>query len=663
MGGVDARRAQTAPVAAQHTLADGAGPADIAAPVDAAASLLESAARALGLSVVMLTADGRIAYASDALARLLGTPVHRLVGRPVAAALPGLNGGAAAAALARTRATGEPATARIEHVSSRGRHLFAVRAGRAADGLLAVEVQDATQSAQLEQVHARVLEAMGQAVVLVDRAWAVTYWNHAAEQLSHIDRARVVGRPLFDLWPALRGSTLEEALCDTMERRQPREVLQWHDRQRFGHRVFDVRCYPVNGDSVLVLFTEESERLRERRVLADTTEENALLRELAHQLAHTPDSATLLNVLCQVVQSACEASAAGVATVSDDGVQLLATIGHGLREPGFTYPVDGTLTERVVATRALVRERIGGGPLDTTVRRMLLPQVIGEAMVAPLVAYDEVVGVVVAVRPVGSEPFSDRAERCLNLVADHAALALWKSRLLEQALAASEAKSNFLSAMSHELRTPLTALTGYGELLADEIFGPLSGDQREMIERMRSVTQGLSAMIDELLTFSSLEAGREVIRLGEVASGDVLRAAAAAVAAQAESKGLAIELHVPEDAPLLVTDPDKLRQLLVNLAGNAVKFTEQGHVSLTLHHDEAEVCFRVEDTGIGIRSRDQARLFQPFAQLDGGLTRRYGGTGLGLYIASRLAALLHGRIEVASRPGEGSIFQLVLPRG
>ena len=576
--------------------------------------------------------------------------------------LPGLAQGPAPAALARTRATGEPASLRIEHAAGRGRQTFAVRAGRAADGLVALEVQDATQQATAEQVHARVLEAMGQAVVLVDHSWAVTYWNHAAEQLSHIDRGRVVGRPLFELWPALRGSALEEALRDTMERRRPREVLQWHDRQRFGHRVFDVRSYPVNGDSLLVLFTEESERLRERRALADTTEENALLRALAHQLAHTPDSATLLHVLCEVVQSACEASAAGVATITDDGVQVLATIGHGLREPGFTFPLEGTLTERVVAERAVVRERVAGGSLDDELRRMLLPHVVGEAMVAPLVAYDEVVGVVVAVRPVGSAPFSERAERCLNLVVDHAALALWKSRLLEQALAASEAKSNFLAAMSHELRTPLTALTGYGELLADEVFGPLSGEQREMVERMRSVTQGLSGMIDELLTFSSLEAGREVVRLGEVASGDVLRAAAAAVTAQAEGKGLVVELDVPDDAPLLVTDPDKLRQLLVNLAGNAVKFTEEGRVSLTLIHDDAEVSFRVQDTGIGIRARDQARLFQPFAQLDGGLTRRYGGTGLGLYIASRLAALLHGRIEVSSRPGEGSTFQLVLPR-
>src|SRR5690606_35118226 len=152
-------------------------------------------------------------------------------------------------------------------------------------------------------------------------------------------------------------------------------------------------------------------------------------------------------------------------------------------------------------------------------RRVLEEGRVSEQMIAPLVAYDQVVGALVTVRQEGAPRFTERDERRLRLVADHAALALWKSRLLEQAQAANEAKSTFLTTMSHELRTPLTALTGYGELLGDEILGPLSTGQHEMVERMCSVTQHLSTLIDELLTFSSLEAGREAVRLGDVASG------------------------------------------------------------------------------------------------------------------------------------------------
>src|SRR5690606_20666745 len=239
---------------------------------------------------------------------------------------------------------------------------------------------------------------------------------------------------------------------------------------------------------------------------------------------------------------------------------------------------------------------------------------------------------------------------------------LWKSRLLEQALAASEARSNFLATMSHELRTPLTALTGYGELLADEIVGPLGEGQLEMVERMRSVTHELAGMVDELLTFSSLEAGRERLRRCMVDSGDLLHAAVAMVEPLARQKGLRVCTSVPASAPALYTDPEKVRQVLVNLAGNAVKFTDHGEVSFSVDCDGAEIRFLVRDTGPGIPPGGQERIFQPFTQLDGGLTRRHGGTGLGLYIASRLAGLLGGRIELASRPGEGSSFALVLPR-
>jgi signal transduction histidine kinase len=218
-----------------------------------------------------------------------------------------------------------------------------------------------------------------------------------------------------------------------------------------------------------------------------------------------------------------------------------------------------------------------------------------------------------------------------------------------------------LATVSHELRTPLTALAGYEELLADQVVGPLAEGQIDILERMRSVTQHLASVIEEVLTFSSLDEGRETIRPTDFLAADLVRATAAVIEPLARQKHLAFRYSVPDAAIRMTSDVDKIRQILINLAGNAVKFTDAGEVRLEVEQRDAEVCFTVHDTGIGIARDDLERLFKPFAQLDTRLTRRHGGTGLGLYIARRLAELLNGRIEVESEPGKGSTFSLILP--
>ncbi|HXC26002.1 MAG TPA: HAMP domain-containing sensor histidine kinase [Gemmatimonadaceae bacterium] len=231
-----------------------------------------------------------------------------------------------------------------------------------------------------------------------------------------------------------------------------------------------------------------------------------------------------------------------------------------------------------------------------------------------------------------------------------------------EAAAAIQARNTFLTIVSHELRTPLTALTGYGELLSDGILGPLTPLQHDTIERMRAVTQQLSVMIDGMLTFSNIEAGHERVVITQVSPSHVLRSAAAILEPLVRKK--AVELVVRADDTLLPipSDEEKIRQILVHLGGNAVKFTVAGRVCLSVEGRGDEVVFVVEDTGCGIADGDWGRLFRPFTQLDAGLTKRHGGSGLGLYISSRLAGLLGGRIDVASTVGVGSVFTLRLPR-
>jgi len=340
---------------------------------------------------------------------------------------------------------------------------------------------------------------------------------------------------------------------------------------------------------------------------------------------------------------------------------VVAAIGPLAMARGRRFALPGSLAREVLRTRDIVSVADFSGTARPLMK--VVPELrLGPMLLGPLIAHDVILGVLAVTRDVGQPPFTDREAHRLRAIADYAALALWKAELLEQAQAADRAKSRFLATVSHELRTPLTALAGYEELLVDQVIGPLSENQLDVLERMRSVTQHLASVIEEVLAFSSLDEGREVVRPTDFLAADLVRAVAAFVEPLAKQKRLSLVTIVPDVPIRMMSDVDKVRQVLVNLAGNAVKFTDAGQVRLELRREDEQVLFAVHDTGIGIASRDLDRLFKPFAQLDTGLTRRHGGTGLGLYISRGLAELLGGRIEVESEVKKGSIFTLVLPR-
>lgn len=387
---------------------------------------------------------------------------------------------------------------------------------------------------------------------------------------------------------------------------------------------------------------------------------NEPLRRLAREMAAETDTATLLEIMCLEAAEQCGSSGAGVLKTTTNEGELVAAIGPLVIARDRRFALPGSLAREVIRKRDVVSvEDFSGSmrPLTTVVPELS----VGPMLLAPLIAHDVILGVLAVTRDAGAQPFSRRESRRLAAIADYAALALWKAELLNEAQAADRAKSRFLATVSHELRTPLTALSGYEELLADQVIGPISESQLDVLDRMRSVTQHLAAVIEEVLTFSSLEEGRETVRPTDFLAADLMRATAAVIEPLARQKRLAFVVSVPNTAIRMTSDVDKVRQILVNLAGNAVKFTDAGEVRLELEQRNGEVVFTVRDTGIGIPRSDLERLFRPFAQLDTGLTRRHGGTGLGLFIARGLAELLGGRIEVQSEPMAGSTFTLTLP--
>ncbi len=267
------------------------------------------------------------------------------------------------------------------------------------------------------------------------------------------------------------------------------------------------------------------------------------------------------------------------------------------------------------------------------------------ARVAPLVAGGEVSGTIALIQDV-----TERVAREAQL-----------RTAMEEAQAGNKAKSEFIATMSHELRTPLSAIIGYADLVGNEVLGPLLERQKDSMDRLKAGAWHLLGIIEQILSFSRADAGKEEVHLERLSSLDLAREALSLVEPQAAEKGLSVRLAIAEPPAEIESDRGKLRQILVNLLGNAVKFTDRGEVELRLAGDGGSVSFQVRDTGPGIPPDHLERIFEPFTQVDQSVTRAKGGTGLGLAVSRRMAKLLGGDLEVESTPGVGSVFTLRIP--
>jgi signal transduction histidine kinase len=265
-------------------------------------------------------------------------------------------------------------------------------------------------------------------------------------------------------------------------------------------------------------------------------------------------------------------------------------------------------------------------------------------------------------------PFTDKQIELVTAFADQAAIAIENVRLFDeiqdksrQLEEASQHKSQFLANMSHELRTPLNAILGYAELMADGAYGEPSEKMLGILKRLEANGKHLLGLINDVLDLSKIEAGQLELELSDYCVQDIAQTVRSTLEPLAADKKLAFKLELARDLPAGHGDGRRLTQVLINLVGNAIKFTDAGEVAIKAEANHGSFYVSVRDTGPGISAADQTKLFQEFQQADNAITRKKGGTGLGLAISKRIIEMHGGRIWVDSIVGQGSTFFFTLP--
>jgi len=510
---------------------------------------------------------------------------------------------------------------------------------QANEDLRAVSDDLARQTSAAERASERVvnvLDTMSDAFIAFDHDWTIRQVNREGVRLTTGNGPTIVGSKLWDLWGRWVAPELEEKLRAGM-RGETVDVFEFEVAPNYW---FDIR---MNGTADgLAIFFRDITAQRRARVEREQLIERA-------QAEHS----RLITVV--------EQSPLAISIVeAPSGRRILS---NHAAERVFGIPLSSSLAE---TTTLLKGYHLDGSALDRAEWPLARAMNGGQVIIDEIIEIERLDGtrrrICFNSAPVRDPEGNVDAGVAIfwDVTEQHKAEEELRGARLE-AETASRAKSEFLAVMSHELRTPLSAIIGYEELLYDGITGPVNEGQRTQLGRIKASATHLLSLIDEVLTLSRVEAGREVTHPERIPVFAALHEASMLTEPLALEKGLELQVKRAPREFEVWADATKLRQILLNLLTNAIKFTDTGTVVLESRASNGHVEIIVRDTGIGIAPSDHDRVFDTFWQVEQKSTRKVGGTGLGLSVSRRLARLMNGELTVDSKLGEGSTFTLRLP--
>jgi signal transduction histidine kinase len=442
----------------------------------------------------------------------------------------------------------------------------------------------------------------------------------------------------------------------------------------FGEKQIDLMR---NFAAQAVIAIENARLLNELRQRTDDLSES-----LAQQTAtadvlktisrSTFDLKTVLNTLLNSAARLCDAEQGTITQRKGD--QFYRSVTYGFPPAFLDYVKDKPIVPAhdTLNGRALLERRIVHIPdvLDDPDYQWEEAQKLGgyrSMLGVPMLREGSPVGVFTLTRT-QVRPFTDKQIELAATFADQAVIAIENVRLFEEIQQksreveeASKHKSQFLANMSHELRTPLNAIIGYTELIIDSVYGETPEKVQAVLKRIERNGRHLLGLINDVLDFSKIEAGQLKLEFADYSMRDIVHNVFGAVEPLATKKNLKFKVDIPPDMPAGRGDERKLTQVLLNLVGNAIKFTDAGEVAIRVGQPNGAFSVSVHDTGPGIPKADQERLFEEFQQADNSITKAKGGTGLGLAISRRIIEMHGGRLWVDSSPGKGSTFTFEIP--
>jgi GAF domain-containing protein len=386
----------------------------------------------------------------------------------------------------------------------------------------------------------------------------------------------------------------------------------------------------------------------------------------------TFDLQTVLDTLTRSAAQLCNAEMAGITRPLDGDFYYATNYNFSVDWLEFTKSIPHKANRGSIVGRSLLDANITHVHdvlADPDYTHLQLQQQSGfrTVLAVPLLREGHPIGVLILARK-SVAPFSERQIELVGTFADQAVIAIENARLFDeiqdksrQLEVASQHKSQFLANMSHELRTPLNAILGYTELMADGIYGELPEKTMGVLKRLESNGRHLLGLINDVLDLSKIEAGQLVLDLSDYSLEDIAQTVRSTLEPLATDKKLTFKVEVSPKLPAGHGDGRRLTQVLINLVGNAIKFTDAGEVVIKATATDGSFHLSVCDTGPGISTADQAKLFQEFQQADNAITRKKGGTGLGLAISKRIVEMHGGKIWLESQVGQGSTFSFTVP--